>query len=57
MIVHNEDDEDQDIKDLFQKVFKPFWAAVPVVSGYWTYKTYNIMLASLQYNLPIFHNF
>lgn len=30
MIVHNEDDEDQDIKDLFRKVFKPFWAAVPV---------------------------
>jgi len=29
MIVHN---EDQDIKDLFQKVFKPFWVAVPVVS-------------------------
>ena len=32
--MHNEDDEDQDIKDLFQNVFKPFWAAVPVVSGY-----------------------
>ena len=32
--MHNEDDEDQDIKDLFQKVFKPFWAGVPVVSGY-----------------------
>ena len=30
MIEHN---EDQDMKDLFQKVFKPFWAAVPVVSG------------------------
>ena len=29
MIEHN---EDQDIKDLFQMVFKPFWAAVPVVS-------------------------
>ena len=41
MIVHNEDDEDQDIKDLFQKVFKPFWAAVPVVSDFWhrTWKT------------------
>ena len=35
MIVHNEDDEDQDIKDLFQKVFKPFWATVPVVSDFW----------------------
>lgn len=32
MIVHNEGDEDQDIKELFQNVFKPFWAAVPVVS-------------------------
>ena len=32
MIVHNEGDEDQDIKELFQNVFKPFWAGVPVVS-------------------------
>ena len=31
MIVHNEGDEDQDVKELFQQVFKPFWAAVPVV--------------------------
>ncbi|KAJ7387812.1 Mediator of RNA polymerase II transcription subunit 23 [Desmophyllum pertusum] len=30
MIVHNENDEDQDIKELFQNVFKPFWASVPV---------------------------
>lgn len=31
MIVHNEDNEDQDIKQLFQQVFKPFWVGVPVV--------------------------
>lgn len=35
MIVHNEGDEDQDIKELFQNVFKPFWAGVPVVSDNW----------------------
>jgi len=29
--VHNEGDEDQDVKELFQQVFKPFWASVPVV--------------------------
>ncbi|XP_068748521.1 mediator of RNA polymerase II transcription subunit 23-like [Montipora capricornis] len=30
MIVHNENDEDKDVKEIFQQVFKPFWAAVPV---------------------------
>ena len=34
MIVHNENDEDKDIKELFQQVFKPFWANVPVVSNF-----------------------
>lgn len=29
-IVHNENDEDKDVKELFQQVLKPFWASVPV---------------------------
>ena len=32
MLVHNEEDEDLDIKETFQSVFKPFWAGVPVVN-------------------------
>ena len=32
MLVHNEEDEDRDIKETFQSVFKPFWAGVPVVN-------------------------
>ena len=32
MLVHNEEDEDRDIKETFQGVFKPFWAGVPVVN-------------------------
>lgn len=31
MIVHNDGDDDKDVKELFQQVFKPFWAGVPVV--------------------------
>ena len=30
-IVHNENDEDKDVKELFQQLLKPFWASVPVV--------------------------
>ena len=32
MLVHNEEDEDLDIRETFQGVFKPFWAGVPVVN-------------------------
>ena len=32
MLVHNEENEDRDIKETFQSVFKPFWAGVPVVN-------------------------
>ena len=31
MIVHNDGDDDKDVKELFQQVFKPFWAGIPVV--------------------------
>ena len=31
MIVHNDGDDDKDVKELFQQVFKPFWAGAPVV--------------------------
>ncbi|XP_058942997.2 mediator of RNA polymerase II transcription subunit 23 [Pocillopora verrucosa] len=30
MLFHNEEDEDLDIRETFQGVFKPFWAGVPV---------------------------